>query len=102
MIKRIGIKKEKLLERIVAQRIAKKLDKVVGKDKDYQDAVREQDEAFGRMDKLVLDKKQRIIVDKAISASNHCGAVYGIAAYRLGLHDGIRLMSEVKEIINQR
>lgn len=49
-----------------------------------------------------LDKNQRIIIDEAISANNHCGAMYGIAAYRLGLHDGIRLMSEVKEIRNQK
>ena len=51
-----------------------------------------------RLDNAGLDEEQKSIVDKAISAANDCGAVYGAVAYRLGLHDGIRLMSEIREI----
>jgi len=82
--------------------MSKKLDKVLSRDKVYQDAIQKQNKAFSNMEKLKLNKNQRIIIDEAISANNHCGAMYGIAAYRLGLHDGIRLMSEVKEIRNQK
>ena len=41
-----------------------------------------------------LSKKQKSVVDRAISTANDCGSV----AYELGLHDGIKLMSELKEI----
>ncbi len=50
-----------------------------------------------RLDNAGLSKEQKTSVDKAISAANDCGAAYGAVAYRLGLQDGIRLASEVKE-----
>lgn len=53
---------------------------------------------LNRLDHAGLDEEQKSIVDKAISAANDCGAVYGTVAYRLGLHDGIRLTSEIREI----
>ena len=46
------------------------------------------------LSKAELSKKQKAVVDRAISAANNCGAV----AYELGLQDGIKLMSELKEI----
>ena len=62
----------------------------------------EQDKAFSQMDSLIgtldLDKQQKAIFNQAISANNAVGAAYGEAAYRLGLRDGIRLSSELKEI----
>lgn len=87
-----------LLEQLAKVRTSNALDKTVGKSKAYQDALKQQDKAFDILDKSVLNKKQRSIVDDAISAANHCGAVYGAVAYRLGLHDGIRLMSEVNKL----
>lgn len=42
--------------------------------------------------------EQGHIIDRAISAANDCGAAYGAVAYKLGLQDGIKLMSELKEI----
>lgn len=87
-----------LLELLVKARTANALDKTVGKSKAYQDALKQQDKAFDILDKSVLNKKQRSIVDDAISAANHCGAVYGAVAYRLGLHDGIKLIAELRKI----
>ena len=46
------------------------------------------------LSKAELRKKQKSVVDRAISAVNDCGSV----AYELGLQDGIKLMSELKEI----
>ena len=80
----ISSKKYRLLERLVSQRMSEKIDIVLRKDKFYRNAVKRQDAAF---------------IDRAISANNHCGSIYGIVAYRLGLQDGIKLLSEINEII---
>ena len=92
------MREEKLLDILRHVRMGKALDNALSNDRDYQCAVRRQEAAFGRMDKMKLSSKQNKVVDRAISATNHCGAVYGEAAYRLGLHDGMRLVSEIKKI----
>ena len=66
------------------------------KDEDYQEALTEQKEAFGRLDELELTKAQRSVVDQAITANNLFGAVYGVAAYCFGMEDGIRLRMEME------
>ncbi len=86
-----------LLDLLVRVRTHKALDRAVGESKSYQYTLKQQDEAFDRLDKAGLSREQKTIVDRAISAANDCGAVYGAVAYRLGLQDGIRLVSEVKE-----
>ena len=90
--------KDNLLDILVKTRTATALDKAVGKSRDYQETIKQQDKVFGTLDKAGLNQKQNTIVDRAISAANDCGAVYGAVAYRLGLQDGIKLMSELKEI----
>ena len=89
--------KDKLLGIFIKARTGKALDKAVDKSRDYQDALKRQEIAFDNMDKSGLSREQKRIVDRAISAANDCGAVYGVAAYRLGIHDGIKVMSEIKE-----
>lgn len=90
--------KNKLRDIFVKVRTYRALDKVLDKDPNYQAALRQQDIAFERLAGAGLTKAQKTIVDRAISASNNCGAVYGVAAYRLGLYDGIKLVSELEEI----
>ncbi len=94
---KMGKKAGSLLDLLVWVRTHKALDRAAMKSKDYQYTLKQQDEAFGRLDKAGLSGEQKTIVDGAISAANHCGTVYGAVAYRLGLQDGIRLASEVKE-----
>ncbi|MBD5495163.1 MAG: hypothetical protein HDR12_12550 [Lachnospiraceae bacterium] len=89
--------KDKLLDIFIKARTGKALDKAVDKSRDYQDALKRQDIAFYDMDKAGLSREQKRIVDRAISAANDCGAVYGAVAYRLGFHDGLKVMSEIKE-----
>lgn len=89
---------DNLLEILVMTRTVKALDNAVRKSKDYKDTLIKQDKVLDRLDNAGLDEEQKSIVDKAISATNDCGAVYGAIAYRLGLHDGIRLTSEIREI----
>lgn len=87
-----------LLDLLVHIRSYKALDRAVEKDRTHKAVMKEQDKAFEELDKAGLNKEQKRIVDRAISTTNQCGAVYGEIAYKLGLHDGIRLMSEVHKL----
>lgn len=91
--------KNELLDIIAAHRTGDDLDEAVRKDKDYQEALVQQQEAFDMLDELGLTKKQKSVVDRVITANNHCGAVYGAVAYRVGMEDGIRLRMEMEEIM---
>lgn len=92
------MQKEKILDILVKTRTVKALDEAVDKSSAYQETLKRQDKAFEALDKAGLSKEQKAIVDRAISAANDCGATYGAVAYGLGLQDGIKLMSELKEI----
>lgn len=93
------MKKNGLLEIIAAHRTGDDMDEVVRNDKDYQDALAQQKEAFDMLDELGLTVEQKKVVDQAITANNHTGAVYGAVAYRCGLEDGIRVRMEIEEIM---
>lgn len=92
------MQKEKILDILVKTRTVKALDEAVEKSNAYQETLKRQDKAFDALDKARLSREQKDIVDRAISAVNDCGAAYGAVAYELGLQDGIKLMSELKEI----
>ena len=96
------MKRGKLLDRIASQRMGRDIDRVLRKDREYREAVKQQDIVFDELKKLGLDKAQRLTIDRAISADNQCGAVYGAVAYRLGMKDGIRLMTEIRQIAHQQ
>ena len=91
------IEKNGLLEIIAAHRTGDDLDEVMKKNKDYQEALAKQQEAFDMLDELGLTAEQKKAVDRVIAANNHTGAVYGAVAYRCGMEDGIKLVWEMKE-----
>lgn len=93
------MQKNGLLEIIAAHRTGDDLDEVLKKDKDYQEALAEQQEAFDRLDEMEFTKEQKSEIDQAIMANNHFGAVYGAVAYRFGMEDGIRVRMEMEEIM---
>lgn len=93
------MEKSGLLEIIAAHRTGDPLDEIMAKDKDYQDALVQQQVAFDMLDELELTKEQRSVIDQAITANNHFGAVYGAVAYRFGLEDGIKVRVEMDEIL---
>lgn len=64
----------------------------------YQSAEKEVDETLKELEKVGLSREQNKVVDKALSATNASGAAYGATAYKQGLYDGIKLMSEVNRI----
>ena len=91
-------KTKRLLDLLVRLRTYKALDRAAEKNRYYRATLKEQDKAYDELQKAGLDREQKRIVDRALSALNANGAAYGKAAYRLGLHDGIQLMSEVNKI----
>lgn len=88
-----------LLEIIAEHRTGDALDEIVAKEKDYQEALAEQQKAFDRLDEMGFTKEQKSEIDQAIMANNHFGAVYGAVAYRFGMEDGIRVRMEMEEIM---
>lgn len=72
--------------------------KAVDKSSAYQETLNRQGKAFDALDKAGLSKKQKAIVDRVISAANDCSVTYGAVTYELGLQDGIKLMSVLKEM----
>ena len=91
-------KTKSLLDLLVRLRTYKVLDRAAEKNRYYRTSLKDQDKAYDELDKAGLSREQKRIVDKALSALNANGAAYGKVAYRLGLHDGIRLMSEVHKL----
>lgn len=92
------MEKDGLLEIIATYRSGDDLDEVVRKDKDYQEALVKQHEAFAVLEELHLTAEQERVVDQVITANNRCGAVYGAVAYRFGMTDGVCLVRELQEI----
>lgn len=93
------MEKNGLLEIIALHRSGGNLDEAVRRDKDYQEALEQQQKAFDMLEKLGLTTEQERVVDQVITANNHTGAVYGAVAYRCGMEDGIRLCIEMEEIV---
>ena len=93
-------KTKRLLDLLVRLRTYKALDRAAEKNRYYRATLKEQDKAYDELQKAGLDREQKRIVDRALSALNANGAAYGKVAYRLGLPDGIRLMSEVNKLKN--
>ena len=50
---------------------------------------------MNQLEKAGLSREQNKVVDKALSVTNASGAAYGSTAYKQGLYDGIKLMSEI-------
>ena len=92
--------KNGLLEIIAAYRTGDDLDEALRKDQDYQEALIQQKEVFAMLEEVNFTAEQKRVVDQAIAANNHTGAVYGAVAYRCGMEDGIRLRMEMEEIMH--
>lgn len=75
------------------------LEDIAGEDEEYQSVRKEQLEAFENLEQMGLTEDQRAAVDDIISKVNKSGAVYGKIAFKQGLKDGAKLMSELKGII---
>ena len=94
------MEKNGLLEVIALHRTGKDLDGAVEKDKNYQEALVQQQEVFDKLEELNLTAEQKRVVYQVITVNNHVGAMYGEVAYRVGMEDGIRLRMEIEDIMN--
>ena len=92
------MKENGLLEIIAAHRTMADLDEILQKDKVYQEALAEEQEASDQMEDMDFTEDQKKVVDRVITAYNQCGAAYGAAAYRFGMEDSVRLLKELGEI----
>lgn len=86
-------KTKSLLELLAKIRTHKALDRAARKNSYYRTTLREQDKAFAELQKAGLSKEQKRIVDRVF-----CSLTASGAAYRLGMRDGIRLMSELSKV----
>lgn len=91
-------REENLLDILAEERIHTALQNALDENELYQSAEKEVDETLNELQKAGLSREQNKVVDKALSATNASGAAYGTTAYKQGLYDGIKLMSEVKQI----
>lgn len=90
--------KETILEQLFSYRVNTALEHTLTMDKEYQKTVKNEDELFNRLEKTYFSKKQKLKVDRVISASNACGAAYGRTAYRQGFQDALKLIAELAEL----
>ena len=91
-------REESLLDILAEERIHTALQDALDENELYQSAEKEVDETLNEVQKARLSREQNKAVDKALSATNASGAAYGATAYKQGLYDGIKLMSEVNRI----
>ena len=91
-------REENLLDILAEERIHTALQDVLDENELYQSAEKEVDATLDELQKARLSREQNKVVDRALSATNASGAAYGATAYKQGLYDGIKLMSEVKQI----
>ena len=91
-------REENLLDILAEERIHTALQDTLDENELYQSAEKEVDETLNELEKAGLSREQTKVVDRALSATNASGAAYGATAYKQGLYDGIKLMSEVNRI----
>lgn len=90
--------KEEILDILVSEQM-ETLEDIASGDEEYQTVRKEQMEAFKKLEQMGLTDDQRAVLDDVISKANRSGAVYGKIAFKQGLKDGAKLMSELKGII---
>lgn len=91
-------REENLLDILAEERINKALENALNDNELYKSAQKEIDETINELEKAGLSREQNKVVDRALSATNASGAAYGATAYKLGLYDRIKLMSDVNLI----
>lgn len=90
--------KREILDSLMSERM-EVLEDIANGDEEYQSVRKELLEAFKKLDQMGLTDDQRAVIDNVISNVNRSGAIYGKIAFKQGLKDGAKLMSELKGII---
>lgn len=90
--------KQEILDILMSERM-EALEDIASGDEEYQAVRKEQMEAFKKLEQMGLTDDQREVIDDIISKINRNGATYGKIAFKQGLKDGAKLMSELKGLI---
>lgn len=94
----IKMKESSLLEILANERMFTVLETALDNSTDYQEAVKAERKAYKKLKKTNLNDRQKALLDRVIDTSNHSNSIYGTIAYSQGFQDGMKLLSELKEI----
>lgn len=86
------------MEILVNERMFTVLETALDSSIDYQEAVKAERKAYKKLKKANLNDRQKALLDRVIDTSNHSNSIYGTIAYSQGFQDGMKLLSELKEI----
>ena len=75
--------------------INERLDDTILHDGAYRKVQKKIDHLMERFEKLNLTKRQRLIIDRLISAHIECGSCYGRVTYQQGIKDCAFLLKEM-------
>lgn len=87
------------MEILVNERMFTVLETALDNSTDYQEAVKAERKAYKKLKKANLNDRQKALLDRVIDTSNHSNSIYGTIAYSQGFQDGMKLLSELKEIL---
>ncbi len=90
--------KNSLVELLTEERMNTALEQALKTNESYQNWNRKIESQERKIDKMRLNKIQRIAVDRLISAYNANAAEYGRAAYEQGFKDCLILMRELSQL----
>lgn len=88
-----------LLENLFDSQISTALEEAIKEDAEYKETRKLIKKTFKKLEKLELSRKQMLIIDRVVSATNANGSAYGRMAYRKGFQDGVKLLSELKQLL---
>lgn len=92
------MKKDNLLELLLEERMNGALEQELTTNICYKDTNKRIDKLLQKLDKMKMNRKQRLAVDRLLSAYNSNSSEYGRAAYRQGFKDCLKLIDEFYQL----
>ena len=86
--------KDCVLYLLMDMRVNGVLDRILGKNADYQEIIRKSSDYSTRLDAMELPAEIRSLIDEYICEQNSLGARCGALAYLLGFSDCVELMTK--------
>lgn len=87
---------ESLLNELVEMFTNERLDSILLKDDEFLKLEDEMKDTIVKFDELNLDDKQKLVVDRMVSAYNASSACCCTLSYRQGILDCVQLLKEMK------
>lgn len=90
---------DNLLDILSEERLHNAFEDALEQDANYVNTIRKIEKEHAKLIKKNFNQEQRNAIDKIIFAYNHMGAEYRRRAYKQGLQDGMKLISEIKDYV---